>query len=339
WDHNVSYSLYYSNDNGSSWILLQANQSTTIYEWDTNTIADGSEFLVKVVVVCSEGLISSDYSDNVFSIENQKHILSIPNIIYPNGGEVVSGGILIQWMKASDTWGHSVTYNLYYSSNSGSNWILVESNLTLNNYNWNITHLDEGSNYLIKVVAVCAEGLTVVDISNEAFTISTVPHNLTNPIITYPNGGEILNGTIQIQWNSVEDSLNHFITYSVYFSFDNGITWFELVSNLTSNFFTWNTSSIADGSNYIIRVKANCEADLYSEDRSDGVFTIQNIIPATTTIPPTTTTITTTTSYIPITSETTTSTTISEDGSFPNIIFVILFATSVIIIHRKSRKK
>ncbi len=338
WDHNVSYSLYYSNNNGSSWILLQANQSTTIYEWDTNTIADGSEFLVKVVVVCFEGLISSDYSDNVFSIENQKHILSIPNIIYPNGGEVVSGGILIQWMKASDTWGHSVTYNLYYSSNSGSNWILVESNLTSNNYYWNISHLQEGSNYLIKVVAVCAEGLTVVDISNEAFTISTVPHSFANPIVTYPNGGEILNGTIQIQWNAAEDSLNHLVTYSVYFSFDNGFTWFELVSNLTASYFTWNTSTVADGATYLIRVKAICEEDLFSEDISDGVFTIQNII-TTTTTPPITTTSTTTTSYIPTTSEGTTSTTISEDGSFPNIFFVGIFLISIVIFHRKSRKK
>jgi parallel beta-helix repeat protein len=341
WDHNASYSLYYSNDNGSSWILLQANQSMTSYEWDTNTVADGSEFLVKVVVICTEGLISSDYSDNVFSVENQIHTLSIPVIIYPNGGEIVSGEISIQWVEALDTWGHSVNYSLYYSSNSGFNWILIESNLTSNNYNWNIDSLNEGSTYLIKVVAICTDGLTVVDISNDVFTITTVPHDLTNPVITSPNGGEILNGTIQIQWNASEDSLNHLVTYSIYFSFDNGITWFELVSNLTSNTYTWNTSIVADGSNYLIKVKAICLEGLISEDISDGVFTVQNIIsntttPTTTTAPTTTTS--TTTSDTTSTSEDTTTTTISEDGSFPSIIFVAIFITCFVIAIRKFKK-
>jgi parallel beta-helix repeat protein len=293
WDHNVSYTLYYSKDNGTTWILLQAELTNTSYEWDTNTVADGTEYSIYIVANCSEGLISSDYSNSLFSIENLRHALSIPQILFPNGGEIVSGEIVVQWTTAIDSWNHPVTYKLYYSPNNGSNWILIESDLKSNYYNWNLLSLDEGSSYLLKVLAICTNGLTVVDISDDVFSITTVPHSISSPIIISPNGGETLKGSTQIQWSEAEDSLNHIVTYSIYFSFDNGITWFEIATNLTFLIFTWNTTSVADGSNYLIKVKTICVEGLVAEDISDEVFVIQNIIPTSTTTT-STTTITTT---------------------------------------------
>jgi parallel beta-helix repeat protein len=328
WDHNVSYTLYYSKDNGITWILLETNLIETSYEWDTNTVADGTEYLLYVVANCSEGLFSSDYSNSLFSIENNRHVLSIPQILFPNGGEIVSGEISVQWTAAIDSWNHPVTYKLYYSPDNGANWILIESDLESNHYNWNLLSLSEGSNYLLKVQANCSAGLTVVDISDDVFSITSVLHSLSDPIIISPNGGETLKGSTQILWNEVEDSLNHSVTYSIYFSFDNGITWFEIATGLTSPTFIWNTTSVADGSNYLIKVKAICVEGLVTEDISDESFTIQNIISTGTT------TISTTSEP-----DETTTTTTSKSSSFPNTISVLIIIFSFVLVIRRQKNR
>ena len=328
WDHNVSYTLFYSEDGGTTWILLQTDLTDTSYDWDTNTVADGTNYLIYVVANCSEGLVSSDYSNGLISIENNRHVLSIPQIIYPNGGEIVSGEISVQWTTAIDSWNHSVTYKLYYSPNNGSNWILIESDLNSNYYNWDLSSLNEGPNYLLKVQAICTDGLSVVDISDDVFSITTVPHGLSDPIIISPNDGETLKGSTQILWSEAEDSLNHSVTYSVYFSFDNGVTWFEIATSLTSLSFTWNTTSVADGTNYLIKIKAICEQGLVAEDVSDKVFTIQNVIPSSTT----------TISSTSKPDETTTSTT-SKPSSFPNTISVFIFILILEIVIRRQKNR
>ncbi len=313
WDHNITYTLYYSSDNGASWLLLQTDLSVTTYDWDTNTVADGSEYLIQVVATCSEGLISSDFSDSPFIIENLKHVLSIPHVLYPNGGEILSGEISVHWNTATDSWNHLVLYTLYYSSNNGSTWSLLVSDLASNVYNWNILSLNEG-NYLIKVVATCTDGLTVADISDNNFSLTAMSHGISPPNIIYPNGGEIISGSIQFQWSEAVDSLNHSTTYTLYLSYDDGVTWFELASSITSHIYIWNSTSVADGGIYLIKVRATCSEGLTSEDISDDVFSIQNVIQTTTestTIPPDTST-------------TLTSTTLS-DRSSPSWSFLLVF--------------
>ncbi|MFX1548161.1 MAG: NosD domain-containing protein [Promethearchaeota archaeon] len=345
WDHNVNYTLYYSKDGGTTWILLQADLIETSYEWDTNTVADGTEYLIYVVANCSEGLYSSDYSNNQFVIENQRHALSLPQILFPESGDIVSGEITVQWTAAIDSWNHPVTYTLYYSPNNGSNWILIESNLTSNNYTWDLLSIEAGSNYLLKLIAICTSGLTVVDITDDVFSITTVPHSLSDPIIISPNGGETLKGSTQIYWTETEDSLNHTIIYSIYFSFNNGITWFEIATGLTSRTFTWNTTSVADGSNYLIKVKAICEEGSVVEDISDEVFTIQNIVPTSTMIPTTSysdETIRTTSTRVPTTPSPTTTSTTTSHSSSGGILMESLIALGFFLgwqIYKKMKKR
>ncbi len=297
WDHNISYTLFYSSDNGFSWNLLQTGLSVTTYDWDTNTVADGSEYLIQVIANCSEGLITTDFSDGPFLIENLKHVLSIPHVLYPNGGEILSGEISVHWNTATDSWNHLVLYTIYYSSNNGATWSLLVSDLVSNVYSWNILFLDEG-NYLIKVVANCSDGLTAADISDNIFSITAKSHGFSPPQIIYPNGGEILSGNVQFQWTEGVDSLNHTITYDLYLSYDNGVTWFKLGSSLMSASYMWNSTSVADGGTYLIKIIATCSEGLIGEDISDDVFSIQNVLKTTTessTVPPDSSTTSTTT--------------------------------------------
>ncbi|MHA2295586.1 MAG: hypothetical protein ACXAEU_22530 [Candidatus Hodarchaeales archaeon] len=100
--------------------------------------------------------------------------------------------------------------------------------------------------------------------------------HITEPTIISPNGGETLDGTVEIQWTPSNDSFSHAVTYNVYYSTDNGITWVQLASDLTVNNYQWDTTTEDKSSNYLVKIFANCSDGETRADISDGTFTIQN---------------------------------------------------------------
>lgn len=80
--------------------------------------------------------------------------------------------LTIRWTAVNDSLGHLITYAVYYSTDGGKEWLSIASNLTSTNYDWNATTAVNGSNYVVKVVAVCSEGFTVHNVSES---------NLANP--------------------------------------------------------------------------------------------------------------------------------------------------------------
>ncbi|MHA1995995.1 MAG: NosD domain-containing protein [Candidatus Hodarchaeales archaeon] len=109
-----------------------------------------------------------------------------------------------------------------------------------------------------------------------SFSQQTTFHALFLPTIIYPTSGERLKDTITIQWESSNDSLDHQITYSVYYSSDNGKNWILLVNGLTTSKYDWNTSTLVDGSIYLIKVVVVCSEDLIMVNISDGTLSIKN---------------------------------------------------------------
>ncbi|MFW9994365.1 MAG: SBBP repeat-containing protein, partial [Candidatus Odinarchaeota archaeon] len=100
---------------------------------------------------------------------------------------------------------------------------------------------------------------------------------ISTPKIKYPTAGTIANGTITIEWIAASDFFNHSITYSVYYSPDEGATWIRLASGLTATVYQWNTTAVPNGFSYLIKVVATCSEGLSAEDTSDEPFTIQNV--------------------------------------------------------------
>ena len=78
--HEISYSLFYSDDYGSSWILLTENLNRTSYVWDTTNITDGVTFLVKVIAFCTNSS-NSDISDTSYSIDNSAPKVFLHNLL------------------------------------------------------------------------------------------------------------------------------------------------------------------------------------------------------------------------------------------------------------------
>ncbi|UCG01429.1 MAG: right-handed parallel beta-helix repeat-containing protein [Candidatus Heimdallarchaeota archaeon] len=269
---DVTYSVFYSSNNGSSWIPVVSGLNMTNYVWNTTNVPDSASSLIKITASCSAGLISEDIYSSTFSVHNE---LSKPIILSPNGGEILNGTIPIQWSVSSDSLNHDVTYTVYYSSDGGNTWNSLVSSLDVSSYDWDTSVLATGTNFTIKVIATCSEGLTAVDLSDGSFMI----HYITAPIISTSFGEESLKGMVTIQWAASTDSLGQEVTYSLYYSPDDGSTWIPIVSDLTTTTYTWNTTTVPDGANYKIKVVTTSSDGLTSENILGEVFSVHNTPP------------------------------------------------------------
>jgi len=92
--------------------------------------------------------------------------------------------------------------------------------------------------------------------------------------LTFPNGGERLNGTQSITWNPV-DFDNDYLTFDILYSDNNGSDWSSLASGIAINQYEWNTTLHDDGSEYMIRVIVS-DGEFSANDDSDSVFEIDN---------------------------------------------------------------
>jgi parallel beta-helix repeat protein len=102
-------------------------------------------------------------------------------------------------------------------------------------------------------------------------------HLVLSPIILHPNGGEVLNGTISINWTSSVDSHKHEIKYTLYYSSNNGQDWELLVSDLKTTSYQWDTTTVSNGKNYLIRVVTSCSEGINITDLSNDAFNIKNV--------------------------------------------------------------
>ncbi len=67
--HTITYTVYYSADGGTTWIILVANVTGTEFNWKTTSVSDGTNYYVRVEARCSEGLDLTTTS-NRFTINN-----------------------------------------------------------------------------------------------------------------------------------------------------------------------------------------------------------------------------------------------------------------------------
>lgn len=125
------------------------------------------------------------------------------------------------------------------------------------------------------------DGDGVVDMyesDNDIFSINAFAWLVANRAptvhITFPNGGEILNGTQFITWTSI-DFDNDPMTYDLYLSDNNGSDWVILANDLVLQEFEWNTTLHDDGTGYMIRVVVS-DGSATNNDESDTPFELDN---------------------------------------------------------------
>lgn len=271
----ITYDIFYSDDSGANWYSLYSNLYGTEVEWDTSSLENGDNYLIKVEASNGAETVI-DISDAVFSIFNEiVHQLSSPTVIYPNGGETLSGIVTVTWTAAIDSFSYPVTYEFYFSKTGGSTWVLVAASQTETSYDWNTAYALDSTDYLVRIIAKSAE-LATEDVSDAVFTVKNTPeHKLSDPTIAYPNGGETLSGMVTIVWLASVDTHSLPVTYQIYFSSNNGVNWYLIESNVSTRNYSWDTTTVTNGNDYKIKIVATA-GDLIAYDVTDNTFSISN---------------------------------------------------------------
>ncbi|ASS48209.1 MAG: hypothetical protein CHH17_05550 [Candidatus Fluviicola riflensis] len=162
------YDIFFSDNGGSTWstVVMGYNTSTNTYPWTVPNAAS-TNCLIRVrdnINSCKE-----DTSNVPFTISNVAPALTV---LSPNGGENLSGcnDQLITWAELSP---HG-TYDLHYSTNSGSTWIPIELNYATGSmsYQWVVPNINAPS----VLIRVKATGTAIEDLSDALLSIS--PGNL-----------------------------------------------------------------------------------------------------------------------------------------------------------------
>jgi hypothetical protein len=162
--------------------MEKASNTHWYYDW---TVPSGSDddgvFTVKIWAQDNASNYLNPYPtfDGSKSIDNTAPSVSAAAVLSPNGYEAWSGMHSILWASDDITDLHFVAnpITLFYSNNGGGSWNQIASFLANNgSYSWNTTSVPDGSNYLIRILAVDFAGNIGYDISNATFTVdNTVP--------------------------------------------------------------------------------------------------------------------------------------------------------------------
>ncbi len=258
----MTYSLNYWN--GTHWIQIATELQTTSHIWNTSTLQDGDYYRIQVIA-------SDNYSISIITTTTAFIINNVPEsptvqLLYPNGGEVLTGTVTISWI-ASDPENDSLSFTLYYWYNEA--WNLINSGITTYTYDWNTNSLEDNINYSMRIIA-SDDGLTEEDQSDSSFSIDN-PHVPTVTLLSPISEGSF-NGTINVTWEASDDD-NDSLTFTL--SYWDGFDWVELASGLTTGVYNWNISGLPDGNFYRLYIVVT-DGSLTGEDQSDSSFSIDN---------------------------------------------------------------
>jgi len=104
--------------------------------------------------------------------------------------------------------------------------------------------------------------------------------------VMYPNGGEIVTAPISMYW-IWKDNYDENLAITIEYSDDQGSSWINIETGIDNyGSYLWDTTTIPNGINYLVRVTAADDAGNTISDTSDGTFTIEIPPPPVDTSPP-----------------------------------------------------
>lgn len=228
-------------------------------------------------VTVQEGFRSWNLLDQS-KVGNDPVVLLLNGVLYENGS-----------VNVNDAW-HILNGTADLEEGSSGNYAIVMKNETGQivkefHFNSSFTHYEEVNRSYVAVNTYSVpfifripynETVRIIELVNATghvlYTRSLTAHS---PVveITYPTGGELLNGGLHnISWD-IYDADGDSIVCSVAYSVNGGATWRPLAMNLNQGSFTWDTSYLESGTEYLVKVIATDGVNT-GEDVSDSSFTV-----------------------------------------------------------------
>ncbi len=297
---NVGGVKYYYSSNKIDWVYIgnKATPLTTgsdrfVYIWDTRTVPDGRYWL-NASANDTTDLLGWDRSDKPFFVHNTQLNPPIVDVVYPNGDEILTGTNILS-ATAGDLENNIDDNGVYfYYSRNKLNWTLIDNvqngtsatstpGFFYYNLSWDTTTVDDGE-YWLRVSVTDTHNLEAIDLSDGPFYIHNSEMNPPIVRVVFPNGGEVLNGTVTLEAYAfdLEDNLDD-SGVKFYYSPDKS-TWTLLGNNPTPSVadnriynLTWDTTTVPDGY-YWLRVAAADRTAFEGVDLSDDSFIIHNIL-------------------------------------------------------------
>jgi len=218
---DLTYTVEYSTDGGSTWKLIAKELTGTTHDW---TVPKPTKNLrncfVRVRGIDSDGKRrGSDKSDGAFAIE-------VTRLTSPNGGEVWEAGTTktITWATGTTVRDVAIV-KLFYSKDGGSSWTLIKGeDGNPGTYDWTVPPPNGNKkSCLIKVILYDSSGKQVgADTSDNPFKIEVVE-------LTYPDGGQtLISGmTETITWVTY-GTIRPVSKVKLAYTTDDGTTWIPI---------------------------------------------------------------------------------------------------------------
>ncbi|MEM4248177.1 MAG: hypothetical protein QXH80_02835, partial [Candidatus Nanoarchaeia archaeon] len=156
----------------------------------------------------------NDTEQTYFNITEVNDAPTVPYILSPAPGDIISGTVQIQWSDVYDEEGDSLQYNITllnpdYSENATI--VTNYGNASTTSYDWDTTVFQDG-NYSLKVVVFeneTAEGLSSYSIITGAFSIDNTPPAIEFVPPTETSGTTINRDYIQINITADDEHLDY----------------------------------------------------------------------------------------------------------------------------------
>lgn len=113
------------------------------------------------------------------TVSSSSNLSNDLRIIYPNGGETLSGEVTLRWSLDMGDSNDTVWFSVHYSPDNGQNWVLLAPFVHTTSSKWDTTlYQTHGTKCLIKVIAESKEGLYEEAISASSFVIDNRERSL-----------------------------------------------------------------------------------------------------------------------------------------------------------------
>lgn len=199
-----------------------------------------------------------------------------PALLAPGSSAAIGGDFAILWSVGSNPG----TVRIELSSDDGASFptALVESTPDDGSFTFDTTGFTDGSTFRLRLTPTNDVGAIQAPYGNtQSFSIDNAV-----PVVALlgPDGGDLLGGSTSVTWNTTDANPGNVL---LELSTDGGASFStELAASAPDNgSFTWDTSAVADGSTYKVRVTpTDLAGNAGAADISAGDFELDNTAPS-----------------------------------------------------------